>query len=102
MNKLNQKYIGSNFDDFLNEIGILEEVTAVAHKRIIAQQIKQIMEQKHITKSEMAEKMETSRSAVNRLLNPNNPNVTIDTLDRAAIALRMKLNISLILISYLN
>lgn len=96
MNKLNQKYIGSNFDDFLNEIGILEEVTAVAHKRIIAQQIKQIMEQKHITKSEMAEKMETSRSAVNRLLNPNNPNVTIDTLDRAAIALGMKLNISLI------
>ncbi|WP_218460211.1 helix-turn-helix domain-containing protein [Rickettsia sp. TH2014] len=96
MNKLNQKYIGSNFDDFLNEIGILEEVTAVAHKRIIAQQIKQIMEQKHITKSEMAEKMKTSRSAVNRLLNPNNPNVTIDTLDRAAIALGMKLNISLI------
>ncbi|WP_342225430.1 helix-turn-helix domain-containing protein [Rickettsia endosymbiont of Urophora cardui] len=96
MNKLNQKYIGANFDDFLNEIGILEEVTAVAHKRILAEQIKQIMEQKHITKTEMAEKMETSRSAVNRLLNPNNPNVTLDTLDRAAIALGMKLNISLI------
>ncbi|ABV79277.1 Fis family transcriptional regulator [Rickettsia bellii] len=96
MNKLNQKYIGSNFDNFLNEIGILEEVTAVAHKRILAEQIKQIMEQKHITKTEMAEKMETSRSAVNRLLNPNNPNVTLDTLDRAAIALGMKLNISLI------
>ncbi|HJD63208.1 MAG TPA: helix-turn-helix domain-containing protein [Rickettsia endosymbiont of Degeeriella rufa] len=96
MNKLNQKYIGSNFDYFLNEIGILEEVTAVAHKRILAEQIKQIMEQKHITKTEMAEKMETSRSAINRLLNPNNPNVTLDTLDRAAIALGMKLNISLI------
>ncbi len=53
------------------------------------------MEQKHITKSEMAEKMETSRSAVDRLLNPNNPNVILDTLDRAAIALGMKLNISL-------
>ncbi|HJD61553.1 MAG TPA: helix-turn-helix domain-containing protein [Rickettsia endosymbiont of Columbicola hoogstraali] len=96
MNKLNQKYIGSNFDYFLNEIGILEEVTAVAHKRILAEQIKQIMEQKHITKTEMAEKMETSRSAINRLLNPNNPNVTLDTLVRAAIALGMKLNISLI------
>lgn len=96
MNKLNQKYIGSNFDNFLNEIGILEEVTAVAHKRILAEQIKQIMEQKHITKTEMAKKMETSRAAVNRLLNPNNPNVTLDTLDRAAIALGMKLNISLI------
>ncbi|HJD64713.1 MAG TPA: helix-turn-helix domain-containing protein [Rickettsia endosymbiont of Diachasma alloeum] len=96
MNKLNQKYIGSNFDNFLNEIGILEEVTAVAHKRILAEQIKQIMEQKHITKTEMAKKMETSRAAVNRLLNPNNPNVTLDTIDRAAIALGMKLNISLI------
>ncbi|CAK6516978.1 helix-turn-helix domain-containing protein [Rickettsia helvetica] len=91
-----KKYIGSNFDDFLNEIGILEEVMAIAHKRILAEQIKQIMEQKYITKSEMAEKMETSRSAVNRLLNPNNPNVTLDTLDRATIALGMRLNISLI------
>lgn len=54
------------------------------------------MEQKHITKSEMSEKMDTSRSTVNRLLNPNNPNVTMDNLDRAAIALGMKLNIALI------
>ncbi|HJD56267.1 MAG TPA: helix-turn-helix domain-containing protein [Rickettsia endosymbiont of Pyrocoelia pectoralis] len=95
MNKINPKHLGSDFDDFLNKIGILEEVTAIAHKRILAEQIKQIMEQKHITKSEMAEKMETSRSAVDRLLNPNNPNVTLDTLDRAAIALGMKLSISL-------
>ncbi|WP_341793986.1 MULTISPECIES: helix-turn-helix transcriptional regulator [unclassified Rickettsia] len=96
MNTLNQNGIGSNFDDFLNEIGILEEVTAIAHKRILANQIKQVMEQKHITKLEMAKKMETSRTAIDRLLNPNNPNVTLDTLDRAAIALGMRLNISLI------
>lgn len=96
MSALNQNGIGSNFDDFLNEIGILEEVTAIAHKRILANQIKQVMEQKHITKLEMAKKMETSRTAIDRLLNPNNPNVTLDTLDRAAIALGMRLNISLI------
>ncbi len=95
MNKVNEKLIGSNFDSFLNEIGILNEVTAVAHKRVLAQQIKQAMEQKHITKVEMANKMETSRSAIDRLLNPNHPSVTLDTLDRAAIALGMKLNISL-------
>nr|WP_253307786.1 helix-turn-helix transcriptional regulator [Rickettsia endosymbiont of Ceutorhynchus assimilis] len=96
MSTINQNGIGSNFDDFLNEIGILEEVTAIAHKRILANQIKQVMEQKHITKLEMAKKMETSRTAIDRLLNPNNPNVTLDTLDRAAIALGMRLNISLI------
>ncbi|WP_341787728.1 helix-turn-helix transcriptional regulator [Rickettsia endosymbiont of Cantharis rufa] len=92
MNKINPKHLDSNFDDFLDKIGILEEVAVIAHKRILAEQI---MEQKHITKSEMAEKIETSRSAVDRFLNPNNPNVTLDTLDRAAIALGMKLNISL-------
>jgi DNA-binding Xre family transcriptional regulator len=95
MNKMNEKQIGSGFDDFLNEIGILNEVTAVAHKRVLAWQIKQAMEQKHITKLEMANKMATSRSAIDRLLNPDNPSVTLDTLDRAAIALGMKLNISL-------
>ena len=95
MDKINKKHIGSNFDDFLDEIGILNEVTAMAHKHVLANQIKQAMEQKHITKLEMAKRMETSRSAVDRLLNPNNPNVTLDTLDRAALALGMKLNVSL-------
>jgi len=95
MSNINAKHIGSKLDDFFDEIGILNEVTSVAHKQVIANQIKQAMEQKHITKVEMAQRMETSRTAVDRLLNPNNPNVTLDTLDRAAVALGMRLNISL-------
>mgnify|MGYP003550761104 CR=1 FL=1 len=89
------KYIGSNFNDFLDEVGILNEVTAVAHKRVIALQIKHAMQEKHITKSQMAEKMSTSRTAVDRLLNPDNPSITLDTIDRAAVALGMQLNIFL-------
>ena len=95
MSKINEKHLGSDFDEFLEETGILNEVTTIAHKRVLAWQIRQAMEQKHITKLEMASRMETSRSAIDRLLNPNNPSVTLDTLDRAAIALGMKLNISL-------
>lgn len=90
------KHLGSNFDDFLAENSILDECTSVAHKRIIAFQIKNAMTLKCLTKSEMAQKMHTSRSAVDRLLNPNNPSVTLDTIDRAAGALGMKLSISLI------
>lgn len=54
------------------------------------------MKTKHVTKIEMAKRMHTSRSAVDRLLNPSNPSVTLDTMDRAASALDMTLNISLV------
>jgi antitoxin HicB len=95
MSKMNQNHIGTNFDDFLTEAALLDEVIAVSHKHVLAMQIKLAMEKKHITKAEMAKKMHTSRSAVDRLLNPNNPNITLDTIDRACIALGMRLNISL-------
>lgn len=96
MSKMNQNHIGTNFDEFLIETELLDEVIAVSHKHVLAMQIKLAMEKKHITKAEMAKKMHTSRSAVDRLLNPNNPNITLDTIDRACIALGMRLNISLI------
>jgi antitoxin HicB len=96
MSKMNQNHIGTNFDEFLTETALLDEVIAVSHKHVLAMQIKLAMEKKHITKAEMAKKMHTSRSAVDRLLNPNNPNITLDTIDRACIALGMRLNISLI------
>lgn len=95
MNKGKQKHIGSDFDKFLTENRMLDEVTAVAHKRVLAFQIQNAMIEKHLTKSEMAQKMHTSRSAVNRLLNPNNTSITLDTIDRAAVALGKKLKISL-------
>ncbi len=96
MNRKNMECVGSSFDDFLADSALLECVTAMAHKRVLAFQIKQAMEQKHMTKTAMAEKMHTSRSAVDRLLNPDNPSVTLDTIDRAASALGLKLNISLV------
>ena len=70
------KYIGSDFDDFLREDGILAEVEAVAIKRVIAFQIQQEMERCQLTKSDMAAKMKTSRASLNRLLDPNNVSVT--------------------------
>lgn len=96
MSNLNKKYLGSAFDNFLSEQNMIEEVTTTSHKHVLAMQIKVIMENKHITRTDMAKKMHTSRSAVNRLLNPDNLNTTLDTLDRAAHALGMKLNISIV------
>lgn len=96
MYKVNQNHIGTNFDDFLQETELLNEVVVISHKHILAMQIELAMKKKHITKAEMAKKMHTSRSAVDRLLNPNNPNTTLDTIERACIALGMRLNLSLI------
>lgn len=80
------KHIGSNFDDFLAEEGIREEVTAAALKRVIAWQFAQAMKDLHITKTEMAIRMHTSRGVVNRLLDENDTGITLATLARASIA----------------
>ena len=90
-----QRNIGSDFDDFLAEEGLLEEVAAVAVKRFIAFQLAQKMSQEHLTKAEMARRMETSRSALDRLLDPENPAVTLQTLQSAAHALGGRLKIEL-------
>ena len=89
------KNIGSDFDDFLQEEGILEEVEMVALKRVIAYQVKQLMEEQHFTKTAMAEKMHTSRAALDRLLDPENISVTLQTLGKAAKVLGRKVTISL-------
>jgi DNA-binding Xre family transcriptional regulator len=80
----NNLHIGSSLDDFLEEEGILEEINLIAIKRVIAWQIKHAMEEKKLTKSDMAKQMKTSRSSLDRLLDPNNTSVTLDTIDRAA------------------
>jgi len=93
---MNQKYLGSNFDDFLKEEGLLPEAEAVAIKRIIAFQIGRLMESSSISKTAMAKRMQTSRSAIERLLDPSNESVTLQTLERAAIALGKRLQIELV------
>ncbi len=94
MAKHNQ-YIGSSLDDLLEETGELAEVNAVAIKRVIAWEITQKMEVEHISKTKMAELMDTSRSALARLLDPANTSVTLHTLDNAARAVGKTLRIEL-------
>jgi antitoxin HicB len=77
---------GSNFDDFLKEEGILDEVQAKALKRVVAEQIEDSMQSAKLTKMAMADKMATSRSQLDRILDPNNLSVQLDTLIRAARA----------------
>jgi len=90
------KHIGSGFDDFLREEGLLEDAEAVAAKRVIAYQIAQEMELAHISQSELARRMKTSRSAVERLLDPANPSVTLSTLEKAASAVGKRLKVQLV------
>lgn len=77
-------YIGSSLDDLLEEDGTLEEVSLIALKRVMSWQIQQAMNEKKITKTEMAKEMHTSRSSLDRLLDPTNVSVTLDTIERAA------------------
>jgi antitoxin HicB len=92
---VDSKHIGGDFDDFLRNEGILDDAQAVATKRVIAYQIAQEMESAHITQAELARRMKTSRSAVERLLDPANPSVTLSTLERAASAVGKRLKVQL-------
>src|SRR5580693_5682943 len=78
---------GSTFDSFLEEEGVREEVEAVAIKRVLAWQLQRAMRQQQKTKQTMARQLHTSRSQLDRLLDPRNVSVTLDTITRAARAL---------------
>ena len=88
-------HIGSSFDDFLAEDALLEEVSAVAIKRVVAWQIAQEMKAQGLTKTALAEKMHTSRAALNRLLDETDTSLTLTTLTGAAKALGKNLRIEL-------
>ncbi|KVD94034.1 Fis family transcriptional regulator [Burkholderia stagnalis] len=92
----NNGHIGSDFDAFLEEEGLLEEVTATAIKRVIAWQIEQEMKAQHITKTAMAARMKTSRAALNRLLDETDTSLTLTTLASAAAALGKRLSFELV------
>ncbi|MCA9898512.1 MAG: XRE family transcriptional regulator [Ardenticatenaceae bacterium] len=93
---MDEKYIGDTLDDFLQEEGLLAEAEAVAIKRVIAFQISQLMEQQDLSKAEMARRMQTSRAAVDRLLDPGNESATLTTLEKAALALGRRLQVVLV------
>ena len=87
--------LGGDFDDFLADEGLLEEVTAVAVKRVIAWQIEQEMNAQKMTKTAMAKKMRTSRASLNRLLDENDTSLTLTTLVGAAAALGRRIKLEL-------
>ena len=90
-----RKNVGSNFDEFLQEEHLLEGATVVAVKRVVAFQLAQKMSEANLSKSDMARRMQTSRSALDRLLDPNNSSVTLQTLQNAVQALGGRLRIEL-------
>lgn len=90
---MTRENIGSDFDDFLAEEGLLESTTAVAVKRVVAWQIERKMSEANLTKSEMARLMSTSRSSLDRLLDPENVSVTLKTLQSAVRVLGGRLRI---------
>jgi len=87
---------GSRFEDFLADEGILDSVTAATQKRVVTWQVEQLMARQKISKTEMARRMKTSRAALERLLDPDNPSVTLQTIGRAAAALGRKVEIRLV------
>lgn len=91
------KHIGSSFDDFLQEEGILEETQAAAAKKVIASQIWKLMKKNNISKSRMTMRMHMkSRAQLNRLLDPTNRSITLLTLEKAANALGKHLQVQLV------
>jgi predicted XRE-type DNA-binding protein len=93
---MNPKHIGSDFDDFLREEGLLEEAEAVAAKRVLAFQIAQAMAERDLSKAAMARRMGTSRSSLERLLDPGVPSVTLLTIEKAARVLGKRVRIEMV------
>jgi predicted XRE-type DNA-binding protein len=88
--------VGSSFEDFLKDDGVLEETNAIALKRVLAWQLEQAMEKKQISKRAMAAAMKTSRSQLDRILDPDNDRIRLDTLTAAAHVLGLNLRIELV------
>lgn len=84
-------YIGSSFDDFLRDEGIDEKVSAAAAVRVLGWQLRQQIEEQGISKAELARRMGTSRSQVDRLLNADDTEIKLSTLERAAKAVNRSL-----------
>jgi DNA-binding Xre family transcriptional regulator len=94
--KIKPKSIGSSFDDFLKEEGIYEQVTAAAIKRVITDQMEEAMAEKRVSRTEMAKRMNTSRPSLQRLLDPKNDSVTLNTLFKAATAIGRHVRVELV------
>jgi antitoxin HicB len=90
------RHKGTSLDSFLAEEGSLDEFKAKAIKEVIAWQLGEAMKQQGLSKKRLAELMQTSRTQVNRILDPADGNVTIDTLQRAASVIGRRLQLDLV------
>jgi len=95
MKKQQNKHRGSDFDDFLKEENIYEEVCAAAAKRAIAAQVSEALQAQKKTIAQLAKEMNTSRAAVHRLLDENNDSLSLKTLAKAATVLGKRLRLEL-------
>jgi hypothetical protein len=84
---------GSDFADFLDKERIRPEVEVLALKRVVALELQQILEQEHVTKTQLAARMKTSRASLDRILDPTNPSLTVGSLGKAAAALGRKVEL---------
>lgn len=87
--------LGQSFDEFLDEQGLYESATEQAIKRVIAFQLAEVMASQNLSKAELARRLQTSRSQVDRLLDPSNDGVTLGALSRAAKAVGRSLKVEL-------
>jgi antitoxin HicB len=92
---MKRKHLGSNFEDFLAEEGILEECRASAIKYKIARELEKAMSERNITKAEIAKQLKTSRTAVDRLLDPQNTSITLSTMAKVANLLGKRIEFAL-------
>jgi antitoxin HicB len=96
MSKPRNPHVGSSLDEMLEADGVLAEAHAIAIKRTLAWQVSRAISKENLSKSEMARRMHTSRAALERLLDPDNPSVTLLTMDRVATALGKRLKVELV------
>lgn len=94
--KKKSRHVGSSLDDFLAENGVLQDVEGLAIKRVIAWQLGESMKHANLTKADLAKQMSTSRSALDRLLDPENPSLTLGSLAKVAAALGKRLHVELV------
>ncbi|MSP44990.1 MAG: Fis family transcriptional regulator [Xanthobacteraceae bacterium] len=94
--KFNKKHVGSSLESFLEEDGILEVAATKAVKRVVAWQLAEQMKAKRMTKKRLAELMHTSRAQVDRILDPEKGNITIESLQRAAALLGRRVRLELV------
>ena len=92
---MNKKHLGSRFDDFLEEQGLLEESRAAAIKFKLAHELRRAMAKEKITKAALAKRLKTSRSGIDRLLDPDNTSITLNTMAKVATVLGKRIQFAL-------